>query len=121
MFTNLRERLFFYLGEFLMPTKKTEKTVNVKSNSALSRELEKLEKDKEKQMSKLQSEICRNILESADVTKAQVSGDIVQGLTNSKASKGELKDVISSVSARVDVQTNQLIDRVLKAFKSVKK
>ena len=123
MFTNVRERLFFYLGGFLMPAKKSqnEDKVNVKSNSALSQDLKKIEKDRVKEMSKLQSEICRNILETADVTKSQVNGDIVQGLTNTEASKGEVKNVIKSVNARIDVQTNQLIDRVLKAFTPKKK
>ena len=67
----------------------------------------------EKSMSDIQKSICRNILDAAEVTKSQVTSELIQGLST-KLTQNEIKELVRRVSGTVDIQTNQLVDRVIK-------
>ena len=111
MFTNLRERLSFYLGVNSMPNKtkaETKKSAKSKENNN--------QKEYEKKMSSLQRKICRDILDASDVTKSQVSSELIRELQGLGSSREDLKQLVSIVNNKIDTQTNQLVDRVVKAF-----
>lgn len=79
-------------------TKKTTKKVEEKVN-----------------MGKLQREICKDILDTAAVTKSQVSSSIIEKFSD--MDRKELKEAIATISAVVDQQSSSLIDRVIKTLK----
>lgn len=106
MFTNLRTRLFFYLGEF-MPTSKTK-------GSKIKTSEKQKNLNEEKKMANLQRSVCRDILDAAEVTKSQVATEIVQGLAN-KMDQREIQELVRRISGTVDTQASQLVDRVVKA------
>lgn len=65
-------------------------------------------------MGKLQREICKDILDTADVTKSQVSSSIIEKFSD--MDRDQLKEAIAAISAVVDQQSNSLIDRVIKTL-----
>jgi len=91
-----------------MPVKKKE------TSATSSRSSKK--KEDGKKMSTLQRTICRNIIDSADVTKSQVGNTLVEKLSASGTSREDMKDILKIVSSVIDTQSNQLIDRVVKEF-----
>lgn len=84
-----------------------------KSTSTKSRK-KKTTTESKVDMNKVQSKVCRDILDAAEVTKSQVSNTIIENLSKNGSSKEEMKLVIASVSSQIDTQANQLLDRVIK-------
>lgn len=76
----------------------------------------KIKKEEKVDMGKLQSTICREIKDTADVTKSEVSNEIIANLAESN-SREDIKATVKLVSAKIDMQANLLIDRVLKSLK----
>ena len=111
MFTNLRERLSFYSGEILMVAKKKSTSTN-----DIDEKIKKIEKENTKKMSTLQRKICRDIIDAGDVTKSQVNSELIKELQDRGSTREELKKVLAVINSRIDTQTNQLVDRVVKAF-----
>ena len=94
-----------------MPTKKKAET----KKPAKSKETN-IQKEHEKKMSSLQRKICRDILDASDVTKSQVSSELIRELQGLGSSREDLKQLVSIVNNKIDTQANQLVDRVVKAF-----
>ena len=64
-------------------------------------------------MGKIQSTICRDIMDTAEVTKSAVATEIIAKLSEN-SSRQELKEVVKVVNAKIDEQAGQLVNRVLK-------
>lgn len=90
-----------------MPTSKT------RGSKTKSSEKQK-NLNEEKKMASLQRDVCRDILDAAEVTKSQVATEIVQGLAN-KMDQKEIQELVRRISGTVDTQASQLVDRVVKA------
>lgn len=72
-------------------------------------------KEENVNMGKLQSTICREIMDTAEVTKSEVATEIIAQLSENIA-REDLKQAVKIVSARIDQQANQLVDRVIKTL-----
>ena len=83
----------------------TRKTANTKNKK----------KEEKVDMGKLQSTICREIKDTADVTKAEVANEIISSLSKT-ASRDDIKATVKVVNAKIDTQANMLIDRVIKSL-----
>ena len=106
MFTSRCQRIILELMERAMAvaTKKTKRT------------RKQVKKEEKVDMGKVQSAICRDILDTADVTKTAVSQEIIEKLSNS-VSREEIKDTLTTVNQKIDQQADQLVNRVIKQLK----
>ena len=75
-----------------------------------------VKKEETVNMGQLQSKICREIMDTAEVTKSAVADQIIAQLSEN-TSRDELKSTLNQVNAAIDLQANMLVDRVIKTLK----
>lgn len=75
-----------------------------------------VKKEETVDMGKLQSKICREIMDTAEVTKSAVANEIIAKLSESNT-RDDLKAALNQVNATIDLQANMLVDRVIKTLK----
>ena len=65
------------------------------------------------------SEICRDVLDTGEVLKQQLSSTLVESLMNeADVSSSQCKQLSVALGARVDAQLDALVDRILKKLDS---
>lgn len=86
-------------------------TQKTKSNS------KRVKKKEEKiNMGKLQTTVCRDILDTAEVTKSQVASEVIEKFS-SHVERESLKTSIKQINELIDRQADSLINRVLENLK----
>ena len=67
-------------------------------------------------MGKLQTKVCRDILDTADVTKSQIASAVVEKFSG-QIEKENLRESIKVINQLIDKQADSLVDRVIKNLK----
>ena len=96
-----------------MPTKATKTKSKTTKTSSTSSKTKKNEEEKIN-MGNLQRSVCREILDTAEVTKSQVTSAIVENFSGTD--REDLKKVVQTINSLVDQQSNALVDRVIKTL-----
>ena len=90
--------------------------VRPKSKSSLNRQKKSIKTEEKVNMGKIQTAVCRDILDTADVTKSQVVNQVIENFSG-KVNREELKESITMINNLIDQQANSLVDRVIKSIK----
>ena len=113
MFTNIFRCISLKWREN-MPTKTVKsKSRNAKPRGSAGNKTKKKEEEKVN-MDKLQSTLCRDILDTAEVTKSQVASAVIENFSDTD--RDQLKEIVQNINALVDQQSNALVDRVIKTL-----
>ena len=90
--------------------------VRPKSKSSLNRQKKSIKTEEKVNMGKIQTAVCRDILDTADVTKSQVVNQVIENFSG-KVNREELKESITMINNLIDQQASSLVDRVIKSIK----